>query len=306
MMFNVIKHYHVMIGLPFMEWHQAVFPPVMAPVPKVMHACGAMLCIGPWGVLTGKPNPKEISESGGIMLSQGTDIGPLIPHYNCFPFAPPNALLPIIILCSGSKSHFGAHGHILPKGPVAFACAVKVNFNLNCAGPAFPPLPSGLVLTFNTHVTGVTLGDLVAGVLHLGFDLLVQWGLNRLFSRAGPTALGERIAQGALTPLFKLTGYGSVAVLVEQGLGKWIGMATEEFLFSLPMTAVSVFGTGSPVGYSPGYTPVGGSDHWWNMSTWTDKGHGGVQRAVDNLFNSPSVEQHPSQAPPPAATAPAP
>jgi hypothetical protein len=224
----------------------------------------------------------------------------LIPHYNVLPPAPPNALLPIIILCSGSKSHFGAHAHTLPKGPTAFACAVKVNFNLNCAGPAFPPLPSGLVITFNTHTTGATIGDLVAGALHLVFDLFLQWGLNRLFSRAGATALGERIAEGALKPLFKVTGYGNVSTLVGDRLGTWVGMAAEEFLFALPLTIAAVFGAGSPVGYSPGYTPAGGSDHPWNLSTYTDQGHSGVQRAVDNLFNSPSVEQHPSQAPAPA------
>jgi hypothetical protein len=304
MMFNVLKHYHVMIGIPILEWHQAIFPPVMAPKPKVMHMCGAMLCIGPWGVLTGKPNPTEISASGGVMLSQGTDIGPFIPHYNMFPFAPPNALLPIIFLCSGSKSHFGAHAHTLPKGPTAFACAVKVNFNLNCAGPAAPPLPSGLVFTFNTHVTGATIGDLVAGGLHLVFDLLVQWGLNRLFARAGVTELTERIAQGILGPFLKLLGVGSVSYLVGQGLGKWAGAAAEEFLFALPGTLPAVFGPGSPLGYSPGYSPDGGSDHWWNLSTYTDPAHGGVQRAVDNYFNKPSVEQHPSQAPPAPAPPP--
>jgi hypothetical protein len=77
-------------------------------------------------------------------------------------------------------------------------------------------------------------------------------------------------------------------------------MAAEEFLFALPLTIVAVFGSGSPVGYSPGYTPAGGSDHWWNVSTWTDKGHSGVQQAVDNFFNTPAVEQHPSGEPAPA------
>lgn len=233
------------------------------------------------------------------MLSQGTDIGPLIPHYNAFPFAPANALLPLIFLCSGSKSHFGAHSHIAKKGPIAFACAVRVNFNLNCAGPAAPPLPSGLVITFNTHTTGVTIGDIIAGALHLGFDLLLQWGLNRLFSRPGVTELTERIAQGVLGPFLKFLGVGSVSYLVEQGLGKWAGAAVEEFLFALPGTLPAIFVAGSPAGYSPGYTPAGGSGHPWNVSTYTDKGHTGVQKVVDNLFNSPSVEQHPSQPPAP-------
>ena len=83
------------------------------------------------------------------------------------------------------------------------------------------------------------------------------------------------------------------------GLGNWVGMATEEFLFALPLTIAAVFGAGSPVGYSPGYTPAGGSGQPVELGTYTDKGHSGVQSAVDNLFNSPRVEQHPSQPPAP-------
>jgi hypothetical protein len=304
MMFNVLKTYHVMIGIPWMELHQAVFPPVMAPVPKVPHVCGAMLCVGPWGALTGKPNPTEISASGGVMLSQGTDIGPLIPHYNLTPPAPPNSLLPVIILTSGSKSHFGAHANTAPQGPVAFAIGFKVNFNLNCAGPMFPPLPSGVVLTFNTHTTGATIGDIVAGFAHMIVDGLIQFGLNRLFASARITALGERLAQGVLGPALSKLGYGSVQALIDMGiprlgsLGRYAGSIAEEFLFGLPVTLISVLGIGSPVGYSPGYTPVGGKG-----GGLLDRGHKGVQQAVDDLFNSPSIEQHPSTPPTPTPTA---
>lgn len=131
MRFNVLKHYHPMIGIPILEKHQAIFPPAPTPVPLVPHIAAAVMCWGPWGILTGKPNPTEVSASGGMMMSQGTDIGPLIPHYNLVPPAPPNVLLLVIIPTSGSKSHFGAHGHLAPKGPIAFACLKNLNLNLN-------------------------------------------------------------------------------------------------------------------------------------------------------------------------------
>ncbi|KYF48087.1 hypothetical protein BE04_42455 [Sorangium cellulosum] len=311
MQFNVLKHYHPMIAIPWFEQHQAVFPPVITPVPKVPHIAGGVpLCWGPWGVLSGKRNDTEVSASGGMMMSQGTDIGPLIPHYNLTPPAPPNSLLVVIIPTSGSKSHFGAHGHVAPKGPIAFACAKVVNFNLNCAGPAWPPLPSGVVPAFNTHTVGVTVGDLVAGALHMFVDGLIQFGLNRLFAWSRVGDFFENVAQRALGPGLRALGYGNVQALVEYGLpglgrlGRYVGSAAEEFLFNLPGTLVAVGILGSPVGWSPGYTLVGG--HGGNA---VDAGHGAVQKAVDNYFNSPTVEQHPSHPPasaqPPASAPPA-
>jgi hypothetical protein len=300
MMFNVLKHYHVMVAIPYMELHQGIFPPVPAPVPTVPHLAGAALCLGPWGALTGKPNPTEHSASGGKVMSQGTDIGPLIPHYNLTPPAPPNSLLPIMLLTSGSKSHFGAHKTQAPKGPVAFAVAVKINFNLNCAGPIAPPLPSGVVVTFNTHTTGATIGDIVAGALHLVIDLAIQFGLNRLFAWSKVSNFFEDIAQRALGPGMRALGYGNIQAMVEYGIpglgrfGRNVGSMAEEFLFNLPGT-LAAWGVGSPLGYSGGQTqdrssptPVGGK-----VGDALDSGHGSVQQAVDDYFNSPGPGDYP-------------
>lgn len=288
MMFNVLKHYHVMVAIPWIEQHQAIFPPVMAPVPAVPHVAGAMLCIGPWGALTGKPNPTEHSASGGQVMSQGTDIGPLIPHYNLTPPAPPNSLIPILLLTSGSKSHFGAHKSQAPKGPVAFAIAVVVNFNLDCAGPAWPPLPAGVVITFNTHMTGATIGDIVSGFLHMIVDAAIQFGLNRLFASARIGNFFENLTQRALGPAFRALGYGNIQAMVQYGIpglgrfGRNVGSMAEEFVFNLMGTAVGV-AIGSPLGYSAGQTqdqsapgPVGGK-----VGDALDAAHGAVQEYID-------------------------
>jgi hypothetical protein len=298
MMFNVLKSYHPMIGIPFIERHQAIFPPVPAPVPSVPHVCAAALCIGPWGVLSGKPNPKELSASGGIMMSQGTDIGPLIPHYNMIPLAPPNALLPVIILTSGSKSHFGATKNMAPQGPVAFAVAVVVNFNLNCAGPAWPPLPSGLVITFNTHTTGATAGDIIAGALHMVVDAAIQFGLNRLFAWSRVSNMFESLTARLLDPLVKrATGYVILEYAVRYGLGNtkistWLGAAADQMLLAVFPTVVGTGILGSPVGYSPGHTPIGSGGYGA-----TDEAHSAAAKAIDDYLNSPDVAQHPASPP---------
>jgi hypothetical protein len=294
MKFNALKDYHVMIAIPIIEMHQAILPPLPTPLPKVPHIAGAMLCKGPWGAISGKPNPTVFSASGGVQMSQGSDIGPLIPHYNVIPPAPPNALLPIMLVTSGSKCHFGAHKSVAPNGPIAFAIAVKVNFNLNCAGPAWPPLPSGLVIAFNSHVIEATIGDIIAGALHLLVDMAIQFGLNRLFSSSRVSGFFEDVAQRALGPGMRALGYGNIQAMVEYGipglgrLGRHVGAAAEEFLFNLPGTLVAI-GIGSPVGYSPGVSPIGGY-----AGGALDKGHAAAQSAIDNYFNSPGPGDYPA------------
>src|SRR5262249_39706434 len=58
MQFNVLKHYPPMIAIPWLERHQAIFPPPAPPKPKLPHFAAAVLCWGPWGILTGKKNKK--------------------------------------------------------------------------------------------------------------------------------------------------------------------------------------------------------------------------------------------------------
>jgi hypothetical protein len=177
---------------------------------------------------------------------------------------------------------------------------VVVGFNLDCAGPAWPPLPSGVVITFNTHMTGATIGDIIAGALHMLVDMAIQFGLNRFFAWSRVGNFFENIAQGALGPILRRLGYGNVQALIEYGvprlgpLGRNVGSMAEEFLFNLPGTLVG-FGIGSPLGYSGGQTqdrssptPVGGY-----VGDRADEGHGAVQRAIDDYFNSPGPGDYP-------------
>ncbi len=300
MMFNILKDYHVMIGVDF---HKAVLPPPAPPVPNLPHACIAPLCIPPWGGLTGKPNGSVFSSGLGRTMSQGTDIGSLIPH---IPLPPPNLLLPIIILTSGSKSEFGAHAHVAPEGPVAFAVLKVINLNLNCAGPACPPLPTGVVITFNTNTTGVTIGDIIAGCLRMVVDSALQYALNRIFaSNTVSNFLDNLVLRG-----FEVFG-PLVGRFAPAALGAFIKGYVFSSLFST--TVENILGAlaadviGSPLGYSPGWSPVGGF-----LGNAEDQGQSKVQQAVDNYFNNPAVDQHPSQppaqpqppAPPPTASSP--
>ena len=309
MMFNVLKHYHPMIGVPWLERHQTVFPPPLPPPPAPLpHFCFAILCSPPWGLLAGKPNPSVLADAG-INLSQGNDSGPLIPDINVPPGPSPNLLLPVIFLTSGSKCHFGSSKHVLGQGPIAFACLNVIHFNLNCAGPTWPPLPSGLVIPFATETTGVTPGDLVGGFLHMVADAAIQYGLNRLFNSSKVANLMERLTFRVFGGMVsKFAGFG-----INYHAGEWLGMTLSSLASTasgkvwanaagqlldnlLPSTIATLIG--SPVGYSPGVTPIGGFG-----GGLEDRGHKAVQQAVDNYLNDPAVETHSS--PPPTGPPPA-
>ncbi len=298
--YPMLKHTHPMVGLDF---HDEVTPPGV-PAPKIPHLVAGVLCFPPWGIATGKPNGTVMTTTG-IPLSQGTDMGFFIPHIP-LPPAPANLLAPIITLVSGSKSHFGAHNRILAQGPAAFACLYYVNLNLNCGGAAAPPLPSGFVLAlFQLTLVDVTFGDMIAGVLHLVVDLFIQFGLNRGLNAAG-NWLGNRIA-GALANRVCNMGVRLSSIGVKT-LGEFFqavlpyGRASQLLAYSIEQVPSIILGDllGTPVGYSAPFAPVSQGEGLM------DQGHSALAQSIDNMLNSPSVEQHPSAAPQNSTPSPAP
>jgi hypothetical protein len=290
--FNVLKHTHVMIGIPLLEWHDYLPPPGITPA-KAGHICGGLLSVPPWGILSGKKNNtpgKTVETATSYGMSRGTDMGPLIPHYNVIPPAPPNLLLPVIILFSGSKSHFGASTVLFEQGQAAFAVAVKVNFNLNCAGPTMPPLPSGLVIAEpQTVEVGVTVGDMIAGFLHMAVDLLIQFGLNRLFGGKNGVVgnwlerLGPRLLPTVLRRVYMFPNVmgSALAPYIGSSAASYVGQASRAILGEWVST-LAAFVVGGPVGYSPGWTPIGGYG-----GGLLDSGHDAAQQAIDDHFTGP-------------------
>jgi len=261
MMCAVLKHFHPMLGV---DLHDTIPPPGPAVVPNIPHYVVAAMQLGPWGAVTGKSRTDVLTASYGKTMIRGTDIGFLIPHISS-----PHYLLPVIIIGSASKSEFGASSVITADGPVAVAILLFVGVNLNCCGKSCPPLPLGRVLAFTTHMTGFTLGDFFAGLITMVVDGAVQYGLNQIF---GPSSPEAGTAWSLMTPYI---GY-TLSNLAE------------------PMALIGLLGVGSPLGWSPEHSVVGG--YGGNL---TNDFHDWMMEK----FNSPSVEQHPSGSP---AASPAP
>jgi len=106
--------------------------------------------------------------------------------------------LAIEFIFSSSKSHFGVASYtgVDNKGAqncIAVALLVHVNPNLNC-GIAWPT-PTGMVVAFNTHYVGMTLGDFIVGLSSMAVDAVLQRVMSAIGSAVArvPSYLAQRI-----------------------------------------------------------------------------------------------------------------
>jgi cytochrome b len=269
MFFCVLKQWHPMVGI---DYHTANPPPPAPPVPFAPYAT-SMLLFG--SGITCKYAPTSMTHGFSFTMLRGTDIGPSIPH-----IGPPSLTILIEILLSGSKSHFGPSAHVArdqygESGPIGAALMVTVNPNLNCGYPI--PTPTGFVLAITTHVTGMTLGDICAGLSMMAWDCALQAVLNAIGEGLGKWlgkglgAIGERLGWGALTraaarQLCRAQGVRSgmnamMRSLLESNRAKGAAVARGVALINAVwgrLAAPVMFGLGGPIG--PSLSNVHGSD----------------------------------------------
>jgi len=122
-----------------------------------------------------------MTDGFAITMEKGTDIGTMIPHVGA-----PSLTLPVEMVFSASKSHFGAARYQAEGKTMACALLVSVNPNLNCGTPA--PTPTGFVVAITTHIVEMSWADVFAGLAAMCADIVMQFLLNKLGG-----AIGDRI-----------------------------------------------------------------------------------------------------------------
>ena len=251
---------HGMLGV---DIHDNLLPPPVGPVPPtVPHA--VFQALGLISFTAQKTNiPPNVSAWTRPIILRGSDIGPLIPHIPIPPM--PNIKLLTIIPGSGSKSEFGCFTVHAKGKPVATAFpAVYGTLNLNCQGPTTVPLPllTGIVVAPNTVFAGMSLGDIIASVISLYIDIILQAIMYFVWGK-----YGDLVGQAA---------WGKMAeILADTGLGREIIGDVTGMLFSMLLY-------GSPVGFSGSWTPVSG------LTDFKDD----QLQSVADYFNDPSTESH--------------
>lgn len=113
---------------------------------------------------------KPVQCCWGYAIGRAHDAGPHPGHIW------PNALLPLILLGSGSKSEFASGTVQIPTGNMAVSVAFVVNLNLQCQDFPIPPLPTGVVVSGLCSVeAGFTLGDFLGGLCSMLIDMAIVW-----------------------------------------------------------------------------------------------------------------------------------
>lgn len=237
---------------------------------------------------------KPIAVGGGHACGRTHDAGPHLGH------AWPNLLMPLLIMGSTSKAEFGS-GTVkvgTAGGPKDMAVNVgqAINFNLHCQEFPLPPTPSGFAIAVNYNVrAGFALMDFVRGLIQMGLDMAITWAVSALCTSLMGSIKGvlERTADQTIwAAIWKgikggfsfasKKGLVSARGLVNDGAGyfasngrlfvdSWgaLGKAakymwkndSEGQTVGVIASALSTFGAGTPTGYSPQYTPVGGDEH---------------------------------------------
>ncbi len=243
---NVLKPCFPMIGGD-LHGEMSVTPP-FNPAPSFPHLCASVLN----GIVMKRDKTSKTTQDGGNMIIRRTsDIGNLIPHLPLPPM-PNVALLPLIIGFSGSKSYFGP-ATVQSEGKV-IGCALifVVDINGNCwdimsAGIGLVA-PSGRVITWNTVVTSLSLGDVLGGFIAMAIDAA---------STAALSFVGGKIGGRLAGPIIKRVMGSRIGGYLLSKSATTAGKLVEKFVGNT-MGGLVLFVTGSPLGHSlPG---LAGSD----------------------------------------------
>lgn len=177
MISNVITRYHPMMGVD-LHMAQPTFPMPPPPVPRTPHVVGAVVHFAAWWMAGAKDN-GDVQTPYGTAMSKIYDIGMLIPHIG----ANHPLLMLLWTLASGSQGHFGVSSVIAGKGPIAAALWGCSGPQLDCNEPC--PLPTSAVFAPNTVVAGMTVGDVVAGVISAAITSAFVYATGKAVGRGG-------------------------------------------------------------------------------------------------------------------------
>ena len=272
----MMHHAHLTIhGFIGAGFHDAIFPPAPAVVPFTPHVSMQTLL----GLtIKAKWSKTVIGPFGFQFIGKDNDSGMVLPHIS---IPPPNALVPIVIAFGGSKVMFGAStvkvdvdGAGVPMG----ACLLPyVPLSRNQACNQLMNLPSDNVIAPNTVFVGLTLGDVIGGVVNIVIDMGVSFALG---------ALGNGISDKITKPLVgaALRAIGPVlARSLPAALAKAVptltGEAAEGVINAL-VDAVVGYGIGEGVDQAK---DAGGPD-------WSDPGYGLGSVIDSSSSSSPTTE----------------
>lgn len=178
---NVLKYTDPMLSL---DIHQCIIPPSPAPFPLPY---GHISFLGHGELIAAKAKfsgSAETMAKGPVKtlnlqpMLQGTCCGYFDVHIGNLA----NVLYPVMLAFSSSKSLFVSGSVQINGSPTAAAVLVFMNINLNCNFPV--SLPNGVVYAFSTVQVGMSVGDVVAGVISGLVQMAIDYAVGKFINYA--------------------------------------------------------------------------------------------------------------------------
>ncbi|MDX9787848.1 MAG: hypothetical protein RBT11_13775 [Desulfobacterales bacterium] len=183
---------HTFVGIGS---HTAVNPPSVVPVITPHISMDTLLGL----TIKAKYSKTVIGPFGFQFIGQGNDSGFVVPHIG---IPPNNALIPLIIAFGGSKPMFSASTvkiDVDGAGTPVACDLIPFNFvgiNQACNDPC--NYPSDIVICPNSVFVGMTLGDLISGLVLTLVDVAVSWAA----SKAGGW-MGEQMSKAVVSVVMR-------------------------------------------------------------------------------------------------------
>lgn len=262
---NAHLHIHGFIGP---GCHQAIIPPsvVAAPIPHI----SASSLIGL--TLKAKFSKTERGPLNACLVGRNNDAGYFVPHIS---IPPTNVLLPVTIGLGGSKVLFGSSKVHINVGGSATHCGcclppiVPFGFNMACNFPC--NFLTDFVIAPNTVEVGMTLGDILMGIVSAYIDMVVSlafgWGAGKV-GGAVVNAIARRVAQRSFTSLASTLGpdvarrcvndmVENLAERVTSQIANTLVSEAAKVTYELAIDSAMTAGAGRPVGRGDAYDAVG-------------------------------------------------
>lgn len=155
------------------------------------------------GIVTSNKFTTTVFHHFGQLTLDGHDVGYLIPHITV---GPPSVQLPIVIAFSSRGMNFVASTVQGNGKGVSTAMPLPM---MVCMDPVSPPLAFSFASLASTTFVGLTMGDIVAGIINIGFSMTIDaicgWSDIKALKN-GETALQTWKKTVSPKQLFKLQG----------------------------------------------------------------------------------------------------
>lgn len=186
------------VANPFMQldvhgglfYYLPVPTPIPIPMEDVLHFGVGLLSMPVNGSLLGedKSNLSKVLADGFAVVSRCHEPKHfIVPHINILPLPFScfvgmfNLYMLPLVFASANKLEFAAGSVIAKDGPLAVSW--YFGLSLSCCEPVSMPL--GFPINWGSVLCGFTLGDFLAGVGCVLFDMAKSWAEGKLFDRIG-------------------------------------------------------------------------------------------------------------------------